>query len=220
MPIRELQRRGLVCFVWAIAAGLPTAAHAASAAEQELRRVLSEHPNTTHGKMLFDTCAACHQSDGAGTRDGTIPAIAAQPFGVIARALVEYRYDKRWDERMQHFTDEHHLQTAEDISDVAGYISSLPATHSLGQGGGANVPHGGKLYARSCASCHGPIGEGDVQRFYPRLAGQHYQYLLRELIDASRGRRPDFPAQHIHLLQTLRQSDLAAVADYLSRLGP
>ncbi len=215
-----MQQWRVFFLVWAIAAGLPTAAHAASVAEQELGRVLSEHPNTTRGKMLFDTCAACHQSDGAGARDGTIPAIAAQPFGVIARALVEYRYDKRWDERMQHFTDEHHLRTAEDIADVAGYISHLPATHSLGQGSGANLPHGERLYARSCASCHGPTGDGDIQRSYPRLAGQHYQYLLRELIDASHGRRPDFPAQHIHLLQILHQSDLAAVADYLSRLGP
>lgn len=35
--------------------------------------------------------------------------------------------------RMEHFTDEHHLDSAQDIADVAAYISRLLATRSLGR---------------------------------------------------------------------------------------
>ena len=121
---------------------------------------------------------------------------------------------------MQHFTDHHHLENSQAIADVAAYISHLPATHSLGQGSGASIAQGARLYASDCASCHGATGEGDAQRTYPRLAGQHYQYLLGVLFDTPTAARPGFWRTHGRLLHRLQRSDLVAAADYLSRLGP
>jgi hypothetical protein len=37
--------------------------------------------------------------------------------------------------------------------------------------------------------------------------------------DAVEGRRPNFPPDHVHLLERFELADLAGVADYLSRLG-
>lgn len=28
--------------------------------------------------------------------------------------------------------------------------------------------------------CHGEIGMGDVEKFYPRINGQHYEYMVRQ----------------------------------------
>jgi cytochrome c553 len=42
---------------------------------------------------------------------------------------------------------------------------------------------GGELYARHCASCHGPQAHGDVERFIPALAAQRQAYLVKQLAD-------------------------------------
>lgn len=201
-------------------AALPFLAYGASIAQQEYDSVLRSKADLVHGEKLFETCAACHGTDGAGLRDGTVPAIAAQRFRVIASELVDFRHDKRWDQRMQHFTDQHNLSGAQDIADVASYISRLPATRSLGRGSGEYLAKGAEVYSQRCASCHGAAAEGDNAHRYPRLAGQHYEYLVRQLHDAVEGRRPNFSREHISLLEHLQPPDLVGVADYLSRLGP
>jgi cytochrome c553 len=172
-------------------------------------------PDVIQGEALFANCAACHGPDGAGVSDGSVPAIAGQHFRVIVRQLVDYRHDKRWDLRMEHFTDEHRLKGAQDIADVAAFVSQLALTHASDHGSGENLAHGGKVYARLCASCHGVAAQGDER--YPRLAGQHYEYLLRQMHDAVESRRPKFSPEHIRLLEHFELADLTGVADYLSR---
>lgn len=185
-----------------------------------LQEVFDAQSDVAHGRDLFVTCAACHRPDGSGAADGTVPAIAAQPFRVVAKELVDFRYDNRWDERMQHFSDQHHLKRPHDVVDVAAYISRLPPTPALSRGPGTLVEQGRRVYARACAACHGLAGQGSDQSLSPRLASQNYEYLLRQISDAIAGRRPNFPHTHALLLKTFDQNGLNAVADYLSRLGP
>ena len=33
---------------------------------------------------------------------------------------------------------------------------------------------------RRCVKCHGETGMGDVEKFYPRINGQHFKYMLRQ----------------------------------------
>jgi len=197
---------------------LATTVHAASLPQREYAQVLRSKPDIVHGETLFETCAACHGPQGAGIADGTVPAIAGQHFHIIARQLVEYRHDKRWDLRMNHFTDQHHLGGAQDIADLAAFISKLTVSEATDHGSGEYLRHGGEVYAHLCASCHGAAGEGGDRERYPRLAGQHYDYLLRQMHDGLEGRRPNFPPSHVRLLQRVERVDLAGLADYLSRL--
>jgi cytochrome c553 len=205
---------------WLIAAALPLAAYGAAIAQQEFEAVLRSRPDITHGEQLFATCAACHGANGAGVGDGTVPAIAGQHYQVIAHELVDYRHDKRWDPRMEHHADDHNLGDTQDLVDVASYISSLKPWRTGGVGDGEFVGNGERVYARACASCHGAAAEGEDRARYPRLAGQHYEYLLRQLHDAVEGRRPNFPREHIRLLRHFEREDYMGVADYLSRLNP
>lgn len=191
-----------------------------STTEQDLVLRLGEHPDLNHGRELFDTCAACHQSSGAGAVDGTVPAIAGQHFRFIVHELTSFRHDQRVDERMQHFTDQHHLKDAQAIADVAAYISQLPKTQSLDHGSGKSLADGARHYASACASCHGASGDAGAQPNVPRLAGQQYRYLLHVLLNPSDEVRPDFWSEHAHVLNRLQRADLTAMADYLSRLDP
>jgi cytochrome c553 len=191
----------------------------AGVSEQEYEAVLRASADSVRGETLYLTCAACHGNEGGGASDGSVPALAGQHFRVLASELIDYRHDRRWDLRMQHFSDEHHLAGAQDIANVAAYLSGLPPRPAPIVGDGEFAQHGAQLYARQCTSCHGAMGQGDDRLRAPRLAGQHYEYLLRQMHDAVEGRRPNFPREHIRLLERFERADYVGLADYLTRLG-
>jgi cytochrome c553 len=197
----------------------PTAYGGSSDAQKEFDSVLRRKANGAHGQTLFDTCAACHGTDGAGASDGTVPALAAQHFRVVVRELVSYRHENRSDERMEHFTKDHHLSGAQDIADVAAYVSRLPPTHSPDMGRPKEKKQVAETYTKQCAACHGKEGEGNNAKGYPRLAGQHREYLLDQLQEAAKDRRRHFPPTHIRLMQGINRPDLVDIADYLSHIG-
>jgi cytochrome c553 len=179
-------------------------------------------PDLEHGAELFRTCAACHGDDGRGTQDGEIPAIAGQHGSVLLKQLTDFRHDQRWDERMQNFTDRHHLPGAQDLTDVAAYTASLkrfPPT-AKGIGDGSALGDGASLYFQKCERCHGPLGQGDLLRRRPRLAGQHYAYLLRQLRETAANQRPGMDRAHVGMLKGIPEAELRGVADYLSRVSP
>jgi cytochrome c553 len=158
---------------------------------------------------------------GGGTSDGNVPRIAGQHASVLMKQLVDYRHDHRWDLRMEHFADSHHLPDAQAIADIAAYINQLDAVDRIGQGNGELVEHGSQVYAQLCSTCHGPSGEGDPRHAVPSIAAQHYEYLLRQIYDAVDGRRPNFSRSHVRLFALMVRDDITGVADYLSRLrGP
>jgi cytochrome c553 len=207
----------------AVASGfvaLATAAsvYALSTAQEELAEVRRSTPDLDHGAELFETCGACHGTDGGGTRDGQVPRIAGQHISVLCKQLIDYRHDRRWDLRMEHFADHHHLPDAQALADVAAYIHQLVASGPAGEGSGKQLEAGAALYAQRCRSCHGAGADGDAARAVPRIAGQHYEYLRRQFYDAVDGRRPNFSPAHIRLLTQFEHDDIEAVADYLSRL--
>jgi len=179
-------------------------------------------PDLAHGAKLFETCAACHGADGRGTPDGQVPAIAGQHGSVLLKQLTDFRHEQRWDERMQNFTDRHHLEGAQDLTDVAAYIASLPRFPATATaiGDGTNLNEGAKIYFRKCEHCHGPLGQGDLLRRRPRLAGQHYAYLLKQLQETAINQRPGMDDSHVKLLHGLSAEQLRGVADYLSRVSP
>ena len=179
-------------------------------------------PNLQHGAELYQTCAACHGPEGRGTPDGEIPAIAGQHGSVLLKQLTDFRHDQRWDERMRNFTDRHHLPGAQDLTDVAAYISYLPRFPPTGKGigDGTALSAGASVYFQKCERCHGPLGQGNLLLARPRLAGQHYGYLLRQLQETAAGQRPGMDRAHVERLQGVSPDELRGVADYLSRVSP
>ena len=193
-----------------------------AAAIADFRAAVMLEPNLKHGAELFDTCASCHAADGQGTADGSVPAIAGQHVSVIVKQLVDFRYDRRWDERMQHFASQHSLPGPQELLDVAAYAESLPRWTRLegGTGDAKRLQQGYVAYHRDCASCHGPLALGELQRMRPRLAGQHYRYLMKQLDETAAGTRPGMDAEHDRLIGKLSAEERSGLADYLSRLSP
>lgn len=192
------------------------------AAITDFRNAMKLDPDLPHGARLFATCAACHAASGLGTEDGSIPAIAGQHVSVLVKQLVDFRHDRRWGERMRNFASQHHLDGPQELLDVAAYAGSLPRWPPLAGGAGdaAALNEGKVVYHRDCAACHGPLGLGELRRLRPLLAGQRYQYLLRQLDETADRMRPGMDVTHVKLIGALSAEERRAVADYLSRLSP
>lgn len=190
--------------------------------DREFVNAASLEPDLKRGAAFYQTCAACHGPDGSGTPDGEIPAIAGQHGSVLLKQLTDFRHEQRRDERMQHFSDREHLPGAQELTDVAAYVASLPrfppTADSIGDG--SSLGEGASVYFRECERCHGPLGQGNLLLRRPRLAGQHYDYLLRQLVDTAAGRRPGMDSAHVTRLKNLTPGQLHGVSDYLSRVSP
>jgi cytochrome c553 len=197
----------------------PPALTAAPLAQQQSAAALRATPDVQHGESLFQVCVACHGSDGGGSANGDVPAIAGQYPRVIVGQLVDFHYGKRWDVRMEAIAKSHYLSAAQDLADVAAYVSNMPRISNPGRGNGQQIAHGMQVYQRLCVSCHGSLAQGDARQGIPWLAGQHYEYLLREMYYTFDHRRPNL-APHLSLLDRFERPEFEGVADYLSGLGP
>ena len=192
------------------------------AAIADFRSAMQLEPNLEHGAKLFSKCATCHAANGLGTQDGSVPAIAGQHDSVLVKQLVDFRHDRRWGEQMRNAASQHILSGPQELLDVAAYAESLPRWPPLegGVGDGSALNDGYVVYQRYCADCHGPLGLGELRRVRPRLAGQRYQYLLRQLEETADRMRPGMDVKHVKLIGGLSAEERRAVADYLSRLSP
>lgn len=209
---------------WVVALALVAATTQASAARaprlsgpRELAAVLRATPDPAAGERNFINCIACHGNDGRGESNGAVPAIAGQHFKVIAKQLVDYRHARRWDLRMEHVTRLDALGSPQNLADIAAYVASLPRGSSVGLGTGEFLEIGAGAYAASCANCHGVGGQGNATDSVPRLAGQHYNYLVRQVFDAIDQRRPNLNLAHVLLMKQLSREQIMGISDYLAR---
>ena len=74
-------------------------------------------------------------------------------------------------------------------------------------------PEAGKEKSRTCAACHGPDGNSATGDF-PRLAGQHSDYLVKALKDYKSGKRKN--AIMAPQVANLTQRDFDDLAAYYS----
>jgi cytochrome c553 len=192
------------------------------AAIAEFRAAAALEPDLANGRQLFASCARCHGANGAGSEDGNVPVIAGQHVSVLVKQLVDFRHERRWSERMQDAATRHELAGPQELLDVAAYAESLtrPPPRAGGTGYGDALHQGKIVYYRDCEACHGRLGEGDLRQLCPRLAGQHYKYLLKQLNDTADGDRPGMDDLHVKRIGALSPDERAAVADHLSRLSP
>lgn len=212
-------RRQVACAVAVLASTL-LAGLAQAAQSNELREALQRKPNYEHGNSLYEACAACHRLDGAGSADDDTPAIAGQHYAVVLEQLADFRKTRRIDLRMNAFAASHRLDDTQDLADVAWFISRLPPQQTARVGDGRFTAVGARAYGRACGSCHGAEAEGNGELRHPRLAGQHYEYLVNQMEMMIRGSRFNMSWDHSKLLESLTNDELVGVADHLARLKP
>jgi cytochrome c553 len=80
--------------------------------------------------------------------------------------------------------------------------------------------HGREIFEQ-CAACHGPDGNGTTDGSVPRIAGQHYSVLVRQVINFRRGTRWDIRMEGVATRHEIIRNpqDIADVARHVSQLG-
>jgi cytochrome c553 len=173
-------------------------------------------PSKMDGSRLYTLCEVCHQSNAWGSPDGAIPSLAGQQRRYLEKRLAVFRSGPREDTTMlvhPIFGDQHNIVA------LAGYLSHLPANPNPVNGSGEHLRVGQELYAHICAACHGVDGRGEQGHRVPRIAGQHYPYLRRQ-IEAAAGLHKELaPPEMTSALRGMRPEEKDALADYVSRLG-
>jgi cytochrome c553 len=162
----------------------------------------------------------CHLTESWGVIDGSYPQLAGQHSSVIIKQISDIRAGNRDNPSMLVIAQEKVMGGAQAIADVTAYIQTLPMTPTPGVGAGERLGRAEKLYFRKCAECHGSNGQGDKKRFFPRLHGQHYAYLLRQLRWIRDGKRRNANPEMARRLGKLKENDLVILADYISRIKP
>ena len=182
----------------------------------EAREASKLIPRVDRGEEIYQVCSSCHLPTGAGQQDGTMPQLAGQRRGVLIKQMTDIRSGLRDNPSMYPYVAR--LDGPQALLDVAAYIETLPIPADNGTGPGVDLERGEEIYVEQCLRCHGVAGEGMAEAFFPRLAGQHYRYLVRQIIDIAGGRRGNANPDMAQVVASLSAKDIANVADYISRM--
>jgi len=185
-----------------------------------IQQAISATPNIEKGKALYRNCAVCHSPEGWGTSSGHFPQIAGQHKSVIIKQLEDIQLGNRDNPTMRPFADPVIKLGSQAVADVAAYISQLPMVPENSVGYGAQLDRGKELYEENCKQCHKENGEGKAEKFYPRIQGQHFNYLKRQLHWIKTGKRRNADIKMVKQLRDFSLQDIDLVSDYVSRLRP
>ncbi|HZV98471.1 MAG TPA: c-type cytochrome [Methylophilaceae bacterium] len=166
-------------------------------------------------------CAACHGADG-NSMVPMYPKLAGQHPEYITKQLNNFKGGERKNPIMSGMVAN---LTPEDMANLGAYFGSqAPKGGTAKSNGPGSV--GEKIYkggipgigVPACASCHGPAGAGIPVQF-PRLAGQHAEYVVNQLKIFRSGERANDGAKMMRSIAAkLTDQDMAAVADYIQGL--
>ena len=159
------------------------------------------------GKTQAAACIGCHGSSGI-SNNPMWPNLAGQNSAYLETQLKNFRSGARANPTMAGIAG--NLKDAE-IQNLAAYFASLPGKSS---GGDAKQAPIGKAKAAMCMGCHGNNLQGNGQ--FPKLAGQHPQYLAKQLHDFKSGNRKAGPMNGI--AKSLEDEDIKILAEYIGSL--
>jgi cytochrome c553 len=191
-----------------------------NAQEGEKIEALHKKGDPKAGQEAYEVCGACHLPSGAGRPDGTFPQLAGQHTTVVIKQMADIRAGLRDNPTMYPFAQT--LTDAQELADVASYIEKLciPIDHGKYEGADAamQVAKGKELYEKQCLECHGKNGEGNKEKFYPVIAGQHYKYLLRQMTEIRDGHRRNANPDMVKIIKPYTNDQLVAISAYQSSL--
>lgn len=172
-------------------------------------------------QKTIHTCGICHGDQGRSTSP-TFPNLAAQQSAYLELQLKAFKNQSRADPDAQAYMWGMASQLNDaTISALSNYFSTQPAVPPRG-GTSAIIAEGKHLFEVGvpasaippCASCHGANAEGNA--VFPRLAGQHAPYLLKQLLVIQSVLRTA-PVMH-GVIKDLTKDQMQAVVAYLESI--
>ena len=177
-------------------------------------------PDLVRGEASYAAvCVACHGAEG-NSGIPTNPKLAQQHPEYLVKQLQEYKSGKRKNAIMQGIASALSESDMRNISYWAGEKKLKPGFAkdkdlvALGE----RIYRGGVADRQiaACAGCHSPTGAG-IPAQYPRLGGQHAEYVATQLTNFRDGVRTN-SLQMNQIAAKLNDREIRALSDYISGL--
>lgn len=176
-------------------------------------------PDLAAGEAKAAMCAACHTADGS-RGAATYPILQGQHPQYLAKQLTEFKEGVRKNAVM---TGMAAALTPEDIRNISAFYAGKKAKDGFAKNKdivalGEKIYRGGiaKKTVPACAACHGPTGAG-IPAQYPRLGGQHADYVKAQLTAFRQGDRTN-NASMTSIAANLSDKEIDALSDYIAGL--
>lgn len=205
---------------------LPLFVFACHTAQAEEAAATSK-PDAARGKITATTvCAACHNADGNSTISAN-PKLAGQHYDYLVKQLKDFKANgDKPAARPNPVMGGMVAGLSEDqMKDLAAYFAIQKQSENTAKNKDT-LELGKKIYRAgdqskglaACAACHGPAGSG-MPAQYPRISGQHAEYIetqLKAFRDGARANDPNKMMRMVALKMT--DAEIKAVADYIAGL--
>lgn len=177
-------------------------------------------PDLAKGQTIStQVCAACHTSDGSRGSPAN-PIIAGQHGDYLFKQLEEFKNGKRKSAVMMGMATP---LSHDDMKNVAAFYANAQSKPGFAKNKelvalGEKIYRGGiaSKQVPACAGCHSPTGAG-IPAQYPRVGGQHTDYLEAQLNAFRSGARGN-SAQMSAIAAKMSDKEIKAVADYMAGL--
>ncbi|CAM2961748.1 c-type cytochrome [Vibrio neptunius] len=180
------------------------------------------------GKAKSQTCVACHGADG-NSQLAMYPKLAGQHAKYIEKQLKDFKLGMTsggQQGRVDPVMGGMAMPLSEqDMKDLAAYYTSLPISHNTTP---ENVVEQGKtLYTAgdakrgltACIACHGPRGNGTELSGFPKISGQHADYIKAQLVKFRDGSRAnDMNGMMQDIAKKLTDEDIDTLSKYVGGL--
>jgi cytochrome c553 len=206
------------CKRWMMAALLPMALSAGVSVQAQ-----TQSPRVHAKQIVSEVCASCHGADG-NSSNPAYPSLAQQGAAYLYDQLTQFAAQGHRRAsgvmgamavhlsapEMRSLADYFSHQALEPAAPVKAQLAARGASIYLAGIAGKNIP--------ACASCHGLRAEG-LPPAFPRLAGQHAEYVDTQLRQFRAGSRAsDADAMMRTLAARLSDAEMNAVAQYVANL--
>ncbi|WP_010489646.1 c-type cytochrome [Pseudomonas sp. S9] len=183
---------------------------------------LVNHASAVEVPEAAQSCVVCHGAQGQGTSQG--PKLAGLTSLYMNAQIEHFISGERKNVVMTLMAES--LVDLNVRQQALAYYAEQGTAPELQKRGDALVQSGAeKLYYQgdphrslpACYSCHGPSAVGGGP--FPRLAGQQSSYLKDQLVAWQKKQRSGDPDNTMgHIASKLKDSEIQALADYLSAI--
>lgn len=177
------------------------------------------NPATPALALAQQVCSNCHGVTGVSVSPN-FPVLAAQQPAYLVSQLQAFKSHHRSDPAgFEYMWGLSRSLTEQQMHDLADYYAAQPAAPGRGRPADPRAARGAEIFRTglpqqqvpACAGCHGAAGEGMAT--FPRLAGQHADYVVKQLMVFQRtDERPEGAIMKTvaHALQPDDMRDVAA----------
>jgi len=190
--------------------------------------------DVTKGESLSAECTACHGEDGNSSAP-SFPSISGLGEKYLLKQLKDIKSKARDIPEMAGLLDNKNEQS---LSDLAAYYAAQPMLLTGSKEMEVRINSGAKVDALalgkqiyragnletnvpSCSGCHSPTGQGNAPAGFPRLGGQHADYIVKQLKAFRAGERVNDGESRVmrSVAKLMSDAEIIAVANYIAGLN-